>query len=341
MRNAERSCGAKMARLGKALGAGFAVPRGFVLDVSACREALEDPAVSEAIASAMEGIDENATPETLASVRPRVAAALEAVVIQEDLLESLREACEGLGEGARLAVRSSAPGEDANDASFAGQFETTLGVVGFDAMMVAIRRCWSSPYSASALAYRASRGLLESPMPMAVGVIELVDAKVAGVAFSVHPVTRRKNRIVIEANWGLGETVVSGRVSPDHVEVGKADLRILDYTLGGKQRIAAFEASEGRVIDRASNPEEASVRCLTDDEAMLVAATTTELEDVFGHAVDVEWALAAGEDGEASRMVVLQVRPETIHEEPMAVRSGYDPIGMILERTSRKLPTGG
>jgi pyruvate, water dikinase len=341
MRNAERSCGAKMARLGKALGAGFAVPRGFVLDVSACREALEDPAVSEAIASAMEGIDENATPETLASVRPRVAAALEAFVIQEDLLESLREACEALGEGARLAVRSSAPGEDANDASFAGQFETTLGVVGFDAMMVAIRRCWSSPYSASALAYRASRGLLESPMPMAVGVIELVDAKVAGVAFSVHPVTRRKNRIVIEANWGLGETVVSGRVSPDHVEVGKADLRILDYTLGGKQRIAAFEASEGRVIDRASNPEEASVRCLTDDEAMLVAATTTELEDVFGHAVDVEWALAAGEDGEASRMVVLQVRPETIHEEPMAVRSGYDPIGMILERTSRKLPTGG
>lgn len=341
MRNAERSCGAKMARLGKALGAGFSVPRGFVLDVSACREALEDAAVSEAIAAAMEGIDGDSSPETLARVRPRVAEALEGFALQEDLVESLREACEALGEGARLAVRSSAPGEDAHDASFAGQFETTLGVVGFEAMMAAIRRCWSSPYSASALAYRAAHGMLETPMPMAVGVLELVEAKVAGVAFSVHPVTRRKNRIVVEANWGLGETVVSGRVSPDHLEVGKADLRILDYVIGGKQRVAWYEAAEGRVVDRAATAEEASVRCLRDDEAMLVAATTVELEDVFGHAVDVEWALVAGEDEGPSRMVVLQVRPETVHEEPMAVRSGYDPIQMILERTTRKLPTGG
>lgn len=338
MRNAERSCGAKMARLGKALGAGFVVPRGFILDVSACREALDDSAVSEAVGAAMEGIDADSSPDTLASVRPRVAAALEQFALQEDLLESLREACEALGDGTRLAVRSSAPGEDAHDASFAGQFETTLGVVGFDAMMEAIRRCWSSPYSASALAYRASRGILEAPMPMAVGVLELVDAKVAGVAFSVHPVTRRKNRIVIEANWGLGETVVAGRVSPDHIEVGKTDLRILDYAIGGKQRVAAFDASEGRVVERAAGPEESSVRCLTDDEAMLVAAATVELEDTFGHAVDVEWALVAGDDGEPSRLVILQVRPETIQEEPMALRSGYDPIGMILERTSRRLP---
>lgn len=341
MRNAERSCGAKMARLGKALGAGFSVPRGFVLDVSACREALEDPAVSDAITAAMEGIDERSTPEALAHVRPRVQSALEEFALQDDLLESLREACEALGEGARLAVRSSAPGEDAHDASFAGQFETTLGVVGFDAVMSAMRRCWSSPFSAPALAYRASRGVLENAMPMAVGVLELVDATVAGVAFSVHPVTRRRNRVVIEANWGLGETVVSGTVSPDHIEIGKTDLRILDYAIGAKQHVAAFSASEGRVVDRVASPDEASVRCLSDDEAMLVAATTVELEDVFGHAVDVEWAIAPGLDGAPSRLVVLQVRPVTIREEPMVVRSGYDPIGMILERTARKVPTGG
>ena len=242
MRNAERSNGAKMARLGRALGAGYTVPRGFVLDVSACREALDDETVAAAIAGAMEGITGDSTPEELAAVRPKVHAALEAFALQEDLLESLREACTNLGDGARLAVRSSAVGEDAQDASFAGQFETTLGVVGFEAMMAAIRRCWSSPFSASALAYRASRGLLETPMPMAVGVLELVDARVAGVAFSVHPVSRRKNRIVIEANWGLGESVVSGRVSPDHVEVGKTDLRVLDYAIGAKQRVVAFDA---------------------------------------------------------------------------------------------------
>jgi pyruvate,water dikinase len=339
MRNAERSNGAKMARLGKVLGAGHTVPRGFVLDVSACREAFDDEAVAAAVASAMEGIGAESSPEELNAVRPKVHAALEAFTFQEDLLESLREACANLGEGARLAVRSSAVGEDALDASFAGQFETTLGVVGFDAMMAALLRCWSSPYSASALAYRASRGLLDSPMPMAVGVLELVEARVAGVAFSVHPVTRRKNRIVIEANWGLGESVVGGRVSPDHVEVGKVDLRILDYVVGAKQRIVAFEDSAGSVRERESSAEESASRCLTDDEAMLVAATTVELEDLFGHAVDVEWALVPGDEGEASKLVILQARPETIHEEPMELRQGYDPIGMILERTTRKLTT--
>jgi pyruvate,water dikinase len=341
MRNAERSNGAKMARLGKALGAGYAVPRGFVLDVSACREALDDENVAAAIASAMDGITGDSTPEELAAVRPKVHAALEAFAIQEDLLESLREACANLGEGARLAVRSSAIGEDANDASFAGQFETTLGVVGFDAMMEAVRRCWSSPFAAAALAYRASRGMLETPMPMAVGVLELVEARVAGVAFSVHPVTRRKNRIVIEANWGLGESVVSGRVSPDHVEVGKTDLRVLDYAVGAKQRVVAFDGDAGAVRERDASEQESGARCLTDDEAMLVAATTVELEDLFKHAVDVEWALVPGEEGEASKLVLLQVRPETIREEPMELRKGYDPVEMILERTTRKLPTGG
>ena len=341
MRNAERSNGAKMARLGKVLGAGYTVPRGFVLDVSACREAFDDEAVAAAVAGAMEGISAESSPEELAAVRPKVHAAIAAYTFQEDLFESLREACGNLGEGTRLAVRSSAVGEDALDASFAGQFETTLGVVGFDAMMEALIRCWSSPFSASALAYRASRGMLEAPMPMAVGVLELVEARVAGVAFSVHPVTRRKNRIVIEANWGLGESVVAGRVSPDHIEVGKSDLRVLDYAVGGKQRVVAFEPAAARVVDREATPEESSSRCLTEDEAMLVAATTVELEDLFGHAVDVEWALVSGDDGEASKLVVLQVRPETIREEPMELRKGYDPVGMILERTTRKLPAGG
>jgi pyruvate,water dikinase len=341
MRNAERSVGAKMARLGKVMAAGYAVPRGFVLDVSAYREAIDQEEVAAAVAAAMEGVSAESTPEELSKVRPQIHDALSSYVFQEDLFDSLREALEGLGEGVRVAVRSSAVGEDSAKASFAGQFETKLGVVGFDAMMTALRRCWSSPFSASALAYRAAHGLLETPMPMAVGVLELIEPRVAGVAFSVHPVTRRKNRVVVEANWGLGETVVSGRVSPDHAEVGKVDLRILDYSVGGKQLVAAFDEAAAAVVERASTPDEAASRCLSDDEVMAVAATTVELEQLFGHPVDVEWALVSDPDGGATKVVILQVRPETIREEPMAVSEGYDPIRMILERTSRKLATGG
>ena len=341
MRNAERSVGAKMARLGKVIAAGYAVPRGFVLDVSAFRDAMGDETIAAAHAEAMEGIGVDSTAEELASVRPRMRAVFDTYTFPEELYESLREAHDALGEGVPLAVRSSAIGEDSQNASFAGQFETTLGVIGFDAMMAALRSCWSSPYSASALAYRASRGMLDRPMDMAVGVLELVKPRVAGVAFSVQPVTRRKNRVVVEANWGLGETVVGGLVSPDHAEVGKTDLRILEYTVGGKQCVIAFDESQGKVLERETSAEDKSVRCLSDDELMAIAATTVELEDLFGHAGDVEWALVPDAEGGASRVVVLQVRPETIHEEPMAVRTNYDPIQMILERTSRKLSTGG
>ena len=340
-RNAARSVGAKLARLGQVMAAGYTVPRGFALDVAACREALDDPDVAAAIESATAGINIDSSPAELARVRPSIQDALVRYTFPEELLESLREACSGLGEGTPLAVRSSAVEEDAREASFAGQFETTLGVIGFEAMLAALLRCWSSPYSPGALAYRSRHGVTERAMPMSVGVMELVDARVAGVAFSVHPVTRRHNRVVVEANWGLGETVVSGRVSPDHVVVGKTDLRILEYTLGGKQRVVRYDPATGGLVDRPASAEESSVHCLSEEDAMFVAATTTDLETLFGYPVDVEWALVDTPAGGGPGLVVLQVRPETVTENPVVMHTGYDPIRMILERTTRKPATGG
>ena len=341
MRNAEKSVGAKMARLGKVVAAGYAVPKGFVVDVGAYVDALADEAVSAAHEEAMNGIGAASTPGEFAAVRPRMRAAFDAYVFPEDLAEGLREALGALGEDLEVAVRSSAVGEDSSHASFAGQLETRLGIVGYEAMMAAIRSCWSSSYAAPALAYRANRGALGVAMPMAIGVLELVHPRTAGVAFSVHPVTRRRNRVVIEGNWGLGETVVSGRVSPDHVEVGKVDLRILDYKIGAKHIVSAFDRVAGCVTESTTPPEQAAAKCLTEEDVMAITAMTVEMEDLFGHPVDVEWAIAGTADGEVSPVVVLQVRPETVTEEPMALRTSYDPIQMIMERTSRKLSTGG
>ena len=124
----------------------------------------------------------------------------------------------GRGAGLRVAVRSSAVSEDGQAASFAGQYETYLGVSGVADVLLHVRRCWASGFSAHALAYRRRFGGA-SPVrvhDLAVGVLELVDARSAGVAFTLDPVTGDRRVCVVEGNWGFGESVVSGQVTPDH-----------------------------------------------------------------------------------------------------------------------------
>src|SRR5690606_1940542 len=120
-----------------------------------------------------------------------------------------------------VAVRSSAVGEDAADHSFAGQYETWLGVSGIDDINLHVRRAWASLFSARAIGYRVRSGLGHDAMPMAVGVLELIRARASGVAFSVHPLTGRRDRVVVEGSWGYGEAVVGGLVVPDHAELDK------------------------------------------------------------------------------------------------------------------------
>ena len=146
------------------------------------------------------------------------------------------EARTGRGAALRVAVRSSAVGEDGHAASFAGQYETYLGVSGPDEVLRHIAKCWASGYSAHALDYRRRFGG-SSPLranDLAVGVLELVDARSAGVAFTLDPVTGDRGRLVVEANWGLGESVVSGQVTPDYwtVERGSGGDR---RAAGGRQ----------------------------------------------------------------------------------------------------------
>ena len=126
-----------------------------------------------------------------------------------------------------VAVRSSAAGEDAATASFAGQYESYLGVIGADAVLTAVRRAWSSLFVARALTYRARQKQHFRETPMGVGVLRLVHARCAGVAFSAHPVSGKRDRFVIEASWGWGDSVVQGTVEPDSVEVDRNDGRVL------------------------------------------------------------------------------------------------------------------
>lgn len=225
--------------------------------------------------------------------------------------DGLARALESLGAGAPawLAVRSSAVDEDGGGASFAGQHATVLGVPStLDAVADAVARVWRSAREPSALAYRARMGLTPEPR-MAVVVQHLVDAEVAGVAFSRHPVTGA-DEIVVEGSWGLGEAVVAGLVTPDHARLTRAGA-LLERRPGPKD--VALRLEKGRaggvdgaaVVERPVAPHLALAVALTDDVLAAVVDLVHRCERALGGPQDVEWAFAGG------ALHCLQSRPIT------------------------------
>jgi pyruvate,water dikinase len=224
----------------------------------------------------------------------------------------------------RTAVRSSAIGEDSRAASFAGMFDTILGVAGADAVVAAVHECWQSLTSARASAYRDEHHIRLDDMPMAVGVCELIPARCAGVAFSAHPITGKRDRVVIEANWGWGESVVGGSVDPDRIEIDSDNRRILSYIVGAKQAMSSWDSSINRVAERATPDELRSRRVLTDDAAYELADVVRTVEDHYGYPVDLEWVA-----DERGPLVIVQVRPITTGAG--AGSAGWDPAGFAAK----------
>ena len=180
--------------------------------------------------------------------------------------------------GGKVAVRSSASAEDSEAASYAGQQETYLNVEGEEEVRRRVIDCWASFFSERALFYRGQKGSLDD-LRMAVVVQSMVDAEKAGVTFSIHPVTRRKDRMLIEAVYGLGEQVVSGEVTPDH------------YVIDRKGRKKKEDTPHGGV--------------LTDGELVTLANLAIQLEQHYGRPQDIEWAIRAND------VFLLQSRPVT------------------------------
>jgi pyruvate,water dikinase len=200
-----------------------------------------------------------------------------------------------------LAVRSSAVDEDGADASFAGQHLTLLNVPSCDAINDAVREIWWSANSDSAITYRQRVGLFRRPS-VGVVVMSLLDPDSAGVMFTKNPITGDDER-VIEASWGLGEAVVSGRVIPDHYRIDR-DGKVLERTAGFKQ-IVIRSLPEGGTVEERLDRERAEQLCLDDDQLEALNALAARCETVYGPARDIEWAIAGGE------LYLLQCRAVT------------------------------
>ncbi|MDN5915261.1 MAG: phosphoenolpyruvate synthase [Pseudonocardia sp.] len=268
--------GGKAANLGELLRAGFAVPDGFCVMTPAYAAA--------ARAADLDAVLAASDPDRLGG---RARAALLAVPIPAAVAAAVIDAYAALGAHVPVAVRSSATAEDLPTASFAGQQDTFLNVVGRDAVLDAVRRCWASLWTDRAVQYRARAGIDQHGVALAVVVQRMLDVEVAGVLFTADPVTGRRDRTVIDANPGLGEAVVSGAVNPDHVEV-EADGRISEVRVGDKA--LAVRALAGGGVEHVAAASDAEP-CLSEAAITELAAVGRRVAARFGAPQDLEWAI--------------------------------------------------
>jgi pyruvate,water dikinase len=298
--------GGKAANLGELLSAGLPVPDGFCLTTGAYAEATAPLGLG-----AVHG-DLLATPadhlDTLAELAARARKIITAAELPPEIAGEVLSAYEALGSGqgpgVPVAVRSSATAEDLPFASFAGQQDTYLNVVGADALLAAVRDCWASLWTDRAVAYRASRSIDPSTVTLAVVVQRMVDAAAAGVMFTANPVTGRRRESVIDASPGLGEAVVSGAVNPDHFVVDTATGRILERRIGDKRLV--IRALSGGGTESIDQPAAGDMTCLTDVQVRELAALGAKAEEHYGAPQDTEWAIDA-----AGKAWLTQSRPIT------------------------------
>jgi pyruvate,water dikinase len=226
------------------------------------------------------------------------------VAIPEAMERAILEHYRRLGDDVPVAVRSSATAEDLAGASFAGQQETFLNVAGEEALLDAVRDCWSSLFTAQAIFYRCQRGFDDREVSMGVVVQKMVNAEKSGVSFTVDPVLRNRSQMVIEAVWGLGEGVVSGEITPDHHKLDRETCEILFEFVPDKKIMFCRDAAGG-VVKLPVPADKVSARVLSDDELRQLVELGNQIEEHFGCPQDIEWGVKDG------TIHLLQSRPIT------------------------------
>ncbi|MFJ2034214.1 PEP/pyruvate-binding domain-containing protein [Streptosporangium sp. NPDC087985] len=287
--------GGKAANLGMLTTAGFPVPPGLCVTTEAYRRVTAQAGLDDVldVLAVTRADDVQSLNELAGRARELVLSA----PVPDDIADVVRRSAHG-----PVAVRSSATAEDLPHASFAGQQDTYLNVVGDESLLDAVRRCWASLWTDRAVAYRAAHGIDHRTVRLAVVIQEMIQSEVAGVMFTANPVTGRRHEAVIDASPGLGEAVVSGAVNPDRFVVDTASGRITERRPGDK-RLAVRSLPGGGVEHVETGMDEA---CLTDAQVRALAELGGRVEAHYGSPQDTEWAIDA--DG---TLWLTQSRPIT------------------------------
>ncbi|MEU4392150.1 rifamycin-inactivating phosphotransferase [Kribbella sp. NPDC023855] len=294
--------GGKGANLGElARLEGVDVPAGYCVTTEAFRRVLaEEPSIDDQLDRlALLAPDDR---EAIRTLSAELRESIEKIVIPDEVAAAIIGPLARIGEDAAYAVRSSATAEDLPTASFAGQQDTYLNVVGPKAVLEHVSRCWASLFTERAVTYRLRNGFDHRRVQMAVVVQRMVSSEVAGILFTADPVTSNRKITTVEASFGLGEALVSGLVNADVYKV--RDGEVVDKTIGTKQ-LAILASPEGGTREQAIEPESRGRAALTDAQVLRLARLGREIEAYFGQPQDIEWCLA--DDG----FQIVQSRPIT------------------------------
>ena len=299
--------GGKGANLGELTQAGIPVPPGFVVTAQAYEKFMEEAGINNRVMSILEEIDINDT-KALQAAAEEIKAIINEAPIPEDMvvliLEAYNQLCQKVGEDdTDVAIRSSATAEDLPEASFAGQQDTFLHVSGNEEVIEYIRKCWASLFEARAIFYREENNFEHSKVYIAVVVQKMANADKAGVMFTVNPSTGEEIAL-IEGSWGLGESVVSGDVTPDNYQVDKKDNDIINVTISDKK--VMYTNDENGTSVKVEVPEEKrNERVLSDEELIELTEMGKRVQAHYGEPMDTEWAF------ERDNLFLLQARPIT------------------------------
>ncbi len=323
--------GGKGANLGELSNTGFAVPPGFIITTAAYDLLLQNNGVQTRLQDMLSSLDfEN--PDSVAEISQKIRAIFQKVSIPRQITDHILKAYRQLDNGA-VAVRSSATAEDLPEAAFAGQQETFLNVIGDQKLIDAVRACWMSLWSERAIFYRARQNVDQNTVKLAVVVQKMVPADAAGVLFTANPVSGARDELIIDANPGLGEAVVSGTVTPDHFVVNKRTRRIKEQRLGRREVIIRAKAGGG--TEQINSPQEATKTFALPLQAVpILSQIGIDIERHYGAPQDIEWAWLQ-DNSQKGNFYILQARPMTALPEPLKV-SG--PMRLVVPMLAEMWP---
>lgn len=307
--------GGKCSSLGELINAGVRVPPGFALTTQGYAQFMRDAGIQSEVNGLLKNLDHrdmDKLEEASRIIREMIESRPISIELEDLIAEAYRKlSVKSCIPAVPVAVRSSATAEDLPGASFAGQQDTYLWIRGVDSVMHHVRRCISSLYTGRAIAYRMKMGFPHEQVAISVGIQKMANSLTAGVMFTIHPTNGDRSVIVIDSNFGFGESVVSGEVTPDHFVVNKVALDILERTISTKTVCYTVDLKEQKSVAMEVPFERQNIQSIIDDEITELAWMGKKIEQHYGRPMDIEWAIDKDLPA-AANIFILQARPETI-----------------------------